>query len=153
MPMMLGMQCMHAGSFASSPARLADLATDPRWRYRFKLLSLQYAPQLPRTPVFSGQIATAKLRDAALEALASPSSTAVTFGVSKKESTDHAHFKVETGRHPIFPDSRFSANAKWHVPEGVELEALAATWIELQHEILVALDATHGVLVTATDPW
>src|SRR3954468_1081699 len=102
------MQCMHYGSLAASPDRLAplaDLVVDPRWLHRFKLITVQYLPQMPRRSRFPGSVAAAKLRVAAEEALSSPSAGGVMFSVNRKEVNDHIHFKVETGRNVVYPDS------------------------------------------------
>src|SRR4051812_15973898 len=68
----LGMQCVHDGSLAGSPerlARLADLLVDPRWFYQFKLVKVGYIPTMDREPTFPGQVARAHLRAAAFKAL------------------------------------------------------------------------------------
>ncbi len=147
---LLGMQCMHAGAAAS--ARLADPAVDPRWLHRFRLVDAHPLFGAPAPPSFPGQVAAAKFREAAREALASPSVDKVTFAVSKKDAADHAHWRVETGRDARTPTTRFAANAKWKAPEAAT-EAAAAAWVEMQHAILEALGATHGVIVTATNAW
>jgi hypothetical protein len=150
------MQCMHAGSIAAAPARLArlaELAVDPRWLHRFKLVIVHHLFGAPQTPSFFGQVAAARFRSVAQEALAAPSVDNATFAVSKKESADHAHWKVETGRDRRTAATRYYANAKWRMPEDASGESMAAEWIELQHAILETIGATQGVIVTATNAW
>lgn len=157
MSLILGMQCVYDGSLARSPerlARLADLVADPRWFYRFKLVQPATIPQMPDAPRFPGQVGAGRLRDAAREALSSPSTDSILFSMSKKEVGDHADFNVPTGRRVIYESgSTYSANAKWRLPETPDPEAAAAAWVELQHAIVATLGAMHGVIVTGTNAW
>lgn len=159
MQLILGMQCVHGGSIADAPerlARLAELVVDPRWRYRFKLVTSATIPLMPSAPRSSGQVPEAKLRALALEALSSPSTDNVLFSTSRKEAGDHADLLVPTGRRVIFAGRDvYSAYAKWRVPldPGFDVDRVSADWIELQHAIVETLGAIHGVIVTGTNAW
>lgn len=147
------MQCVEDGSLARDPARqarLADLIVDPRWRYSFKLITPTYVPGSSAEPRFTGQVAAPRMCDAALQTLSSSSVTSAMFSISKKDSLDHAHFDVGTGR-DASPSISIRANARWRIPEDTDIDAAAAEWVELQHAILETLGAKHGVIVTATN--
>ncbi|NVB85040.1 MAG: hypothetical protein HOV81_42125, partial [Kofleriaceae bacterium] len=155
MGLILGMQCVEDDALARDPARqarLANLVVDPRWIYQFKLLTTTYVPGLPAEQRFSGQIAAARMRDTALQALAASSVASATFSMSKKDSLDHAHFDASTGRQSS-PSLSIQSNARWRVPEDVDVDAVSAAWVELQHEIVSALGVKHGVIVTATNEY
>ncbi|MEO8840635.1 MAG: hypothetical protein ABI704_03630 [Kofleriaceae bacterium] len=127
---------------------------DPRWVHPFKLVSVGYIPTMDREPRFPGQIPRTQLRASALTSLASASAEYVSFSTSKKEVSDHADFKVDTGRHTVYqPDAPQFANAKWRVPPNVDLESAVAAWVELQHAVIETIAALHAVIVTATNPY
>src|SRR4051794_21339801 len=95
------MQCIQDYSISADPervVRIADLITDPRWMYRFKLITTEWQYGNPPAPRFPGVIPAAKLRATALEVLSSPSVASAMFSVSKKESLDHAHVDIDLGR-------------------------------------------------------
>jgi hypothetical protein len=153
--LVLGMQCVQDDSLARDPARLAriaDLVTDPRWMYRLKLITTVWMPGTPEAPRFSGAIPAAKLRATALDALSSPSVANVMFSISKKDSLDHAHLDVGTGR--MSNDNHaVRSNASVRMPDDVDVDAAATAWVDLQHEIVETLGAIHGVIVTGTNEY
>jgi len=153
MGLVLGMQCVQNDVLAHAPvrvARLADLVTDARWGYRFKLIHTRWEPGQPPAPRFKGVIPAAKLRAMSLEALSSRSVASAMFGVSAKESLDHAHFKVDIGWSTSDSGS-IQSQARMRMPPEVLPDEVASRWVELQHEILETIGAIHGVIVTATN--
>lgn len=155
MGLILGMQCAQDDSLARDAgrqARLAKLVVDPRWRYSFKLITSTYVLGAPAEPRFVGQVAGARMHDAALQMLSSSHVTSAMFSISKKHSPDHAHFDVSTGREATASVS-IRSNARWRVPADANVDAVGAAWVELQHEIVETLGATHGVIVTATNEY
>ncbi|NVB85042.1 MAG: hypothetical protein HOV81_42135 [Kofleriaceae bacterium] len=149
------MQCVEDDALARDAARqsrLADLVVDPRWRYTFKLITPTYVPLGPSEPRFVGVVPAARMRDAAWQTLSSDNVTTAMFSISKKDSLDHAHFDVRTGRDAT-PSVSIRANARWRVPEGTDVDTAGAAWVELQHEIVETLGAKHGVIVTATNEY
>lgn len=155
MGLIIGMQCVQDGSLpgdAVRQARLADLVVDPRWIYKFRLITTRFMPGLPDGPRFSGVVASTRMRSAALELFSSDSVASALFGISTKEALDHAHFKVHTGR-DASPSISIRSNARWRVPEDANVDTVGAAWVELQHDIIQALGVTHGVIVTATNEY
>lgn len=155
MGLILGMQCVQDNSLlgdAVRQARLADLVVDPRWIYPFKLVTTTYVPGLPAHPQFPGVVAAARMRDAALQAISSESVTSALFSISKKDSLDHAHFDVRTGR-DASPSLSIRSNARWRVPEDADVDSAGAAWVELQHAIIETLGVSHAVIVTATNEY
>lgn len=150
MPWILGMQCFQADALdAARRERIATLVTDPRWLHRFKLLTTVWLPGTPPAPELKGSIAESKLRGAALEVLASPSVASAMFSVSSKESLDHAHLDVNTGR-AISINAR--SNARTRLNEA-DVDAAATAWVELQHAIIEQLGAIHGVIVASKNEY
>ncbi len=155
MGLILGMQCVHDDSLARDPARqarVADLVVDPRWMHRFKLVMLGFMPGVPHGLRFPGAIPAARMRDIALEVLADGSVASAMFSISRKESSDHATFNVETGRQSLRTMS-IRSNARVRVPETVDLDTAGAAWVELQHALVETLGVKHGVIVTATNEY
>ena len=154
MGLILGMQCIQGDSFVRDPARLARLAelvTDTRWLYRFKLLSTVWQWGNPPAPRFPGVIPAAKLRETTFEALSSSSVASALLGISTKDSLDHAHFQINLARD--LPDPAASSNARVRLPDGVDRDKAATAWVELQHAIVETLGAIHGVIVTGTNEY
>jgi hypothetical protein len=150
----LGMWCVHDGSFADDRARvdrLASLVVDPRWVYRFRLITVDYLPQLPPEPRFAGFIAPTAVREDAVQAFMSPSAASVMFHLSERDADAHANFDVQTGRQQIGLGTR--SNAHWRVPASADPDEVTSPWVELQHAIIDTLGAKHAVLVTATNEY
>ncbi|MCW5805488.1 MAG: hypothetical protein KIT31_24170 [Deltaproteobacteria bacterium] len=156
MGLILGLQCTHAGGLAASPerlARLAELITDARWHYTFKLINVGYISTSPRVPKFAGVIPRAKLQSAVLEALSSASASHVYVGCSRMEVGNHASIQVELGRDILQPGDAQHARGRWRVPDVADVEAAAASWVELAHAMVETMGAMHGVIITATDAY
>jgi acyl-coenzyme A thioesterase PaaI-like protein len=151
MGLCIGMQCVQDDSLAREPerlVRLAELVTDPRWFYRFKLITAEWQFGQPPAPRFMGVVPAAKLRASALEALSSASVASVMFSISKKDSLAHSHLDVDLGKR-VGEGASMRSNASARVPPEVDADTFATAWVELQHEILVTLGAVHGVIITA----
>jgi hypothetical protein len=153
--LLLGMQCVQDASLARDPAclaRIAELVTDPRWMHRLKLITTVWMPGTPPAPRFPGVIPAAELRETAVEALSSPSVAQVMFSISQKDSLDHAHLDVGTGR--LASDNiAVRSNARVRIPADADRDAVATAWVELQHAIVETLGAIHGVIVTGTNEY
>jgi hypothetical protein len=150
----LGMWCVHDGSFVGDRARvdrLASLVVDPRWVYRFKLITVGYLPQLPPEPRFAGFIEPTAVHEDAVQAFTSSSAASVMFHLSEQDADAHANFDVQTGRQQIGLGTR--SNAHWRVPAATDPDEVTPPWVELQHAIIDTLGAKHAVLVTATNEY
>jgi hypothetical protein len=151
----LGMHCVHAfhlDAHSELLPTLAALITDDRWLHRFKLMTIGYVPELPRTPSFTGQIPASRLQDAVREALSSPSCEDILFGVSRQDRLAHAMFHIQLGRGIILDGkSPLTARAMLRLPSGDTTDASARAWVELQHAIVSLLGASHGVIIAATN--
>ncbi len=156
MTLMLGTHCVFSRVLDGDEqrlARLAKLVTDPRWVYRFKLIDIWHTPGRPPMPVFKGTIPATKLPPAASEALSSPSSQHVLFGVSRTRQSvlDTARLGIDLGR-PVSMSAAlpFEMRSIWYVPADRAEESTRA-WLELQHEIVELVGALNGVIVATTD--
>jgi hypothetical protein len=151
------MQCVYGTSLDERPdhlARLAALALDSRWKYRFRLINIGHVPGRPLTPVFSGIIPASKLDAAVSDSLLSKSTERVLFGVSRSRQSelDAARFSIELGRGtPLDGAFPYTARAHWFVPDDADREAATRAWLDLQHEILRLLGAAHGIVVASID--
>lgn len=153
MGLVLGMQCVQDDAFVRDPsraARLAELVADSRWFYRFKLIDSAQEPGQPPPPRFKGVIPATKLRATALEVMSSPSVTRTYFGVSAKEALDHANFTLATGRWRT-DSSYIRSHTRMRMPADGLPNKVATDWVELQHAIVEAVGAIHGVIVTGTN--
>lgn len=150
MPWILGMQCVQAD--ALDPARrerVAALVTDPRWLHRFKLIHATWLAGTPPAPEYKGTLAETKLHGAALEVLASPSVASAMFSVSTKDSLDHAHLDLDTGR-ALAINARSNARTRL---DKADVDAAATAWVALQHELVETLGAIHGVIVASKNEY
>jgi hypothetical protein len=142
----LGLHCMHGVRLGDEPSRLeriAKLVTDSRWHWKFKLINVAHLPNTPPEPVFTGQVAAADLPEAARKALFSGAVDDVQFGVSRTASTDTARLFVKTGR---YPNERSWGNSRLRLPDH-DTDRIAAAWVELQHDLVDAIGARHGVII------
>jgi hypothetical protein len=151
----LGLHGVHALRLDTHPElipRLARLVVDPRWSHQFKLITIGYVPHQPRTPAFRGQIPVSKLEDAVRDTLASASCEDVLFGVSRQDRLADAMFHIELGRGILLDGaSPLTVRAMLRIRGDASDNVAAQQWLELQHEILEVIGASHGVIVAATD--
>ena len=142
----LGMHCVHGAPLGSEPARLeriAKLVVDPRWLATFKAILVGRVPGMPNEPLPRGRVAAKDLPRVAHEALVAPTAEWMELKVGATPATDPARFYVNTGRYDRRPGW---ANARRVLPE-TDTEAATVGWVELQHAIVDAVGAQHGVIV------
>lgn len=144
----LGMHCVHGAQLGSEPERLARLerlVVDPRWGATFRSILVGRVPGVPHEPVPRGRVAAKDLQRVAHEALGARTAEWIELKVGTTPPTDPARLYINTGRYARRPGW---ANARRSLP-ATDTEAATAAWIELQHAIVDAVGAEHGVIVAA----
>ena len=130
---------------------VARLLADRRWPWRPSLLRLGVVPGRDNPLARKRRLPGKKRRELVKEALEAPNIANVGVSCSAAERENHAWAYVDTGRERAPPNAYpFTAlafcRAQW-LPEGVSLEP----WLELVHELMVAVGASNGVIAVADE--
>lgn len=157
MPISLGYYAIHNQAMhASQPAaeRIAALLTDRRWPWQPSLVRPTQFPGRPAYAWPSGKVPAGKLRDTVTDILRSSQTTGIHLVTSRQDTGNHAWLNVRSGQSEdnanhdaAFPFDALAMCRTMSLPAGKRI----GDWLELVHELTIALDAPHAVIWAGTD--
>lgn len=154
----LGYHGVHKTSVHASEAtadRVAALLTDPRWPWQPSIVRPLHFPGRPVYPWPAGRVSAAKIQETVRDILVSESTTGITLVASRQDAGNHAWLDVRSGQAEYTGYATNTAYAfdiramcRAHgLPRAKSIDA----WIEVMHELTLALDVPNAVIWAGPD--